>query len=315
MAFQVDVNPPGGLWKDTSMTLDSQGNPEHHAGFSIMSSNSPIDYDRYFYVEEQEKIVGRIIGTIGAEVLQSMLPWATSALSQEEQNIMMDSWKQTTKNTMFSEWLNEWWDGTPVASQQNPKSKISISQRGADMQENFDQSDLMFRSGWRDFLRMNQSELEAEIRKVSRDSTLDLRRKAYLIQNLMTIQLIAAQQKLHQTRTGEGFNGEDVPGCSPSFRDPEKQMFGCEHYKRNCKLLAACCRKLFTCRFCHDKVGDHSMDRTVYHCSFCNLYRVGKGLGIDFFHCMTCNCCLGMSLVDHKCWEKGLETNCPMHLL
>jgi zinc finger-like protein len=33
---------------------------------------------------------------------------------------------------------------------------------------------------------MNQNELEAEIRKVSRDSTLDPRRKAYLIQNLMT---------------------------------------------------------------------------------------------------------------------------------
>ena len=33
---------------------------------------------------------------------------------------------------------------------------------------------------------MNQNELESEIRKVSRDSTLDPRRKAYLIQNLMT---------------------------------------------------------------------------------------------------------------------------------
>lgn len=52
--------------------------------------------------------------------------------------------------------------------------------------------------------------------------------------------------------------------------------------------------------------------RTVYHCPFCNLCRVGNGLGVDFFHCMTCNCCLGMKLVDHKCREKGLETNCPI---
>lgn len=52
--------------------------------------------------------------------------------------------------------------------------------------------------------------------------------------------------------------------------------------------------------------------RMIYHCPFCNLCRVGKGLGIDFFHCMTCNCCLGMKLVDHKCREKGLETNCPI---
>ncbi|KAE8686903.1 Detected protein of unknown function [Hibiscus syriacus] len=205
---------------------------------------------------------------------------------------------------------------------------------------------------------MNQNELEAEIRKVSRDSTLDPRRKAYLIQNLMTSRWIAAQQKSPQTSAVEGSNEEDIHGCSPSFRDPEKQEFGCEHYKRNCKLRAACCGKLYTCRFCHDKVGDHSMDRkattemmcmsclkiqpvgpvcmtpscgqlsmakyycsickffdderTVYHCPFCNLCRVGKGLGDDFFHCMVCNCCLSKKLVDHKCREKGLEINCPI---
>lgn len=52
--------------------------------------------------------------------------------------------------------------------------------------------------------------------------------------------------------------------------------------------------------------------RVVYHCPFCNLCRVGRGLGVDFFHCMTCNCCLAKKLVDHKCREKGLETNCPI---
>lgn len=52
--------------------------------------------------------------------------------------------------------------------------------------------------------------------------------------------------------------------------------------------------------------------RTVYHCPFCNLCRVGRGLGIDYFHCMTCNCCVGIKLVNHKCLEKGLETNCPI---
>lgn len=73
-------------------------------------------FDRHFSVEEQDKIVGRIIGTTGAEVLQSMLPWVTSALTQEEQNKMMDTWKQATKNTMFSEWLNEWWEGNDASS-------------------------------------------------------------------------------------------------------------------------------------------------------------------------------------------------------
>lgn len=313
-------------------------------------------FDKHFSVEDQDRIVGRIIGTTGAEVLQSMLPWVTSALTQEEQNKMMDTWKNATKNTMFSEWLNEWWErATP--SQQCSTSDIGPTQ-GHDICDALDSSDQTFKPGWKDIFRMNQNELESEIRKVSRDSSLDPRRKAYLIQNLMTSRWIAAQQKSTHGGTGESSNGDDSLGCSPSYRDPEKTIFGCEHYKRNCKLRALCCAKLFTCRFCHDKVSDHSMDRkatsemmcmhcckiqpvgpicttpscngllmaqyycnickffdderSVYHCPFCNLCRVGKGLGSDFFHCMTCNCCLSVKLVDHKCREKGLETNCPI---
>ncbi|KAG2667458.1 hypothetical protein I3843_15G111800 [Carya illinoinensis] len=315
-------------------------------------------FGRHFSVEEQDKIVGRIIGTTGAEVLQSMLPWVTSALTQDEQNKMMDTWKQAAKNTMFSEWLNECWKGSLVSTSESEASETSISQKGIGHQESLEHSDQMFKPGWKDIFRMNQNELESEIRKVYRDSTLDPRRKAYLVQNLMTSRWIAAQQKLPKSLAGETSNGGNVMGCSPSFRDPDKQVFGCEHYKRNCKLRATCCGKFFTCRFCHDNVSDHSMDRkatsemmcmrclsiqavgptcmtpscngfsmanyycnickffdderTVYHCPFCNLCRVGRGLGIDYFHCMTCNCCLGIKLVNHKCLEKGLETNCPI---
>ncbi|KXG22488.2 hypothetical protein SORBI_3009G222200 [Sorghum bicolor] len=313
-------------------------------------------FDKHFSVDEQDKIIGRIIGTTGAEVLQSMLPWVTSALSLEEQNMMLDTWKQATKNTMFDEWLNEWWKGPSTSS--DPSDKASTLSEENDFQENFEQNDQMFRPGWKDIFRMNQSDLEAEIRKVSRDSTLDPRRKAYLIQNLMTSRWIAAQQKSPQPSV-EGHNGcTRRPGCVPSYRDPEKQIFGCEHYKRNCKLVAACCNKLFTCRFCHDKVSDHTMDRksvvemmcmlclnvqpvgpncqspscnglsmakyycsickffdderSVYHCPFCNLCRLGSGLGTDFFHCMKCNCCLGIKMIEHKCREKMLEMNCPI---
>ena len=39
---------------------------------------------------------------------------------------------------------------------------------------------------------------------------------------------------------------------------------------------------------------------TVYHCPFCNLCRLGRGLGVDFFHCMKCNYCLDLKLVNHK---------------
>jgi hypothetical protein len=54
------------------------------------------------------------------------------------------------------------------------------------------------------------------------------------------------------------------------------------------------------------------ISRNIYHCPFCNLCRVGKGLGIDYFHCMTCNACMSTQLKEHICREKGLESNCPI---
>jgi len=87
-------------------------------------------FGRHFTVEEQDKIVGRIIGTTGAEVLQSMLPWVTSALTQDEQNKMMDTWKQATKNTMFNEWLSECWKESPASITETETSDHSTSRRG-----------------------------------------------------------------------------------------------------------------------------------------------------------------------------------------
>lgn len=62
--------------------------------------------------------------------------------------------------------------------------KATVS--GAEASESFEHTDDTFKPGWKDIFRMNQNELESEVRKVSRDSTLDPRRKAYLLQNLMT---------------------------------------------------------------------------------------------------------------------------------
>ncbi|CDO98421.1 unnamed protein product [Coffea canephora] len=280
-------------------------------------------FGKHFSVEEQDKIVGRIIGTTGAEVLQSMLPWVTSALTQDEQNNLMDTLKQATRNTMFSEWLNDCYKRTPELSGQPDKSDSSSSSTGTQSQETLDQGDQMFKPGWKDIFRMNQTELESEIRKVHRDSTLDPRRKAYLIQNLMTSRWIASQQK-SQVSMDENSVSDETLGLSPSFRDTHKQVFGCEHYKRNCKLRAACCGKLFTCRYCHDEVSDHSMERKAtvemmcmvclkiqpigpvcstpscngfsmakYYCSICKFFDDER----DVYHCPSCNLCrLGKGL-------------------
>ncbi|KAF8104240.1 hypothetical protein N665_0176s0050 [Sinapis alba] len=64
----------------------------------------------------------------------------------------------------------------------------------------------------------------------------------------------------------------------------------------------------YYCKIC--KLFDD--EREIYHCPYCNLCRVGKGLGIDYFHCMKCNACMSRTLVKHVCIEKCLEDNCPI---
>ncbi|KAL7098679.1 hypothetical protein ACP275_09G033300 [Erythranthe tilingii] len=207
-------------------------------------------------------------------------------------------------------------------------------------------------------LNMTQEELEATIRRVSRDSNLDSQKKSHIIQNLLMSRWIITQKMSSQESSPMGNHEGEIPGQSPSYRDPQNLTFGCSHYKRNCKLVAPCCNKLYTCIRCHDELTDHSVDRKaitkmmcmkcmviqpvgpkcttqscngfsmaryyckicklfdderqIYHCPYCNLCRLGKGLGIEYFHCMKCNACMSKLLFVHVCREKCLEDNCPI---
>jgi zinc finger-like protein len=65
----------------------------------------------FFSNREQGKIVGCMLGRIRAEILQDMIPWLMSSLTKEEQHVLMFLWSMVTKNTMFDEWLSDWWNG------------------------------------------------------------------------------------------------------------------------------------------------------------------------------------------------------------
>ncbi|KAH9719892.1 zinc finger protein BRUTUS-like [Citrus sinensis] len=108
-------------------------------------------------------------------------------------------------------------------------------------------------------LAVSQESLEAAIRRVSRDSSLDPQKKSFIIQNLLMSRWITGQQMTHSKVTISS-SGEEIPGQQPSYRDTEKLIFGCKHYKRNCKLVATCCNSLYTCIRCHDEVADHALD-------------------------------------------------------
>ncbi|EIE21877.1 putative zinc finger protein, partial [Coccomyxa subellipsoidea C-169] len=64
----------------------------------------------------------------------------------------------------------------------------------------------------------------------------------------------------------------------------------------------------YYCDICH--LWDDQPGRSIYHCPFCNLCRVGEGLGVDACHCMDCNTCMHLSeFATHKC--RGLSS-CPV---
>ncbi|XP_022921588.1 zinc finger protein BRUTUS-like At1g74770 [Cucurbita moschata] len=398
-------------------------------------------FREFFSIEEQEKLIGAIFGRTKAEILQDMIPWQMAYLTPSDQHDMMSMFHKVTRNTMFNEWLREWWEGydhervtaevttttpsltsdpleiiskylstevtdvcegnvfgKPITSEQNEgqwhatdveKAVIfNLNDEtkdfdGSQRNKTFEECTKLVSHGDVDrdadvitehmidterpeeheksiqhnhLLTISQEDLEAAIRRVSRDSSLDSKTKSYMIQNLLMSRWNAkhhTQLETNVTTESQGFAGQ-----YPSYKDSLKKEFGCKHYKRNCKLLAPCCNQLHTCIHCHDETTDHSLDRKsitkmmcmnclvvqpigktcstvscgnlsmgkyfckicklfddsrdIYHCPYCNLCRVGKGLGIDYFHCMNCNACMSRALSVHVCREKCLEDNCPI---
>ncbi|KAL4905690.1 hypothetical protein BDW74DRAFT_151807 [Aspergillus multicolor] len=51
----------------------------------------------------------------------------------------------------------------------------------------------------------------------------------------------------------------------------EESCLGCVHYQRNVKLQCFDCRKWYTCRFCHDEVEDHHLNRPKTENMLCML--------------------------------------------
>lgn len=194
-------------------------------------------FEKYFSEEEQNSIMGRIIGNTGAEVLQAMLPWISKSLSEEDSNEILTMYRQASKNTMFDQWLNAWWKepnkgtkqglkkdqikgeslenseeelgklepetagnkGGNEGEKRDPDPKESLQLVAEYLESSGGTGGLLvtneggtsgsgsgFRPGWQEIFRMNLEDLEKALRKVSSDDSLDPRKKAYLMQNLMT---------------------------------------------------------------------------------------------------------------------------------
>ena len=99
--------------------------------------------------------------------------------------------------------------------------------------------------------------------------------------------------------------------------EEDHKALGCEHYKRNIKLQCSACHRWYTCRFCHDAVEDHMLNRRAtenmlcmlcgcaqaaseecalcseraawYYCDVCKLWDDSPDKSI--YHCNECGIC------------------------
>lgn len=204
-----------------------------------------------------------------------------------------------------------------------------------------------------------QATMKAKILSIQGNQALTPKEKAVSVQKIMMQPWTAAQALSSPQSVTASMVEIEQARKQVTFHNPETRALGCEHYQRGCKLYAECCKKWYTCRFCHDAAEDHVYDRystktiscmscatiqpvashcvnercgvefahyycgnckfydndktkDIYHCDKCNICRIGKGLGIDYFHCDKCNACMSVTLRDHKCVERSLESDCPI---
>ena len=85
-------------------------------------------------------------------------------------------------------------------------------------------------------------------------------------------------------------------GMEPVEPEEDELSFGCAHYKRNIKLQCSACGGWYTCRFCHDELEDHSLNRRE----------------TKYMLCMYCGCAQKASHDCTRCGERAAWYYCDV---
>ncbi|OAD80342.1 hypothetical protein PHYBLDRAFT_99199, partial [Phycomyces blakesleeanus NRRL 1555(-)] len=150
---------------------------------------------------------------------------------------------------------------------------------------------------------LDQAELRKKIIQIQHDTSVDPKQKARMMQHLMSHGVLPAtptadthKNKQPQVQT------EDI--YAVSYHKKEDGILGCQHYQRNCKLQAACCEKIFVCRFCHDEASDHAIVRVETKNMLCMLCKTIQPAGKDCHKC-------GEQMAAYYCDKCKLWDNIP----
>ena len=114
-----------------------------------------------------------------------------------------------------------------------------------------------------------QKELRKKISKI-KSKNLPKEAETKLIQGQFYKSETIDETDNNRINEGEGFSKKEL---QKTYYCKEKNQLGCEHYYRNAKILAECCKKLYPCRLCHNQKESHQIDR----------------FAIKFMMCMSCD--------------------------
>lgn len=153
--------------------------------------------------------------------------------------------------------------------------------------------------------------LRQEIMKIQRDTSLTPQDKAKKIQKLMMRSWQQNEDGEDDADADDGkhhdANGqrrrkkqtlEDI--TQVTYFDEAAGVLGCAHYKRSCKIKAACCKRWYCCRICHDDDQDHQINRYATKkmvCMYCSTIQpVGPnctsakcdGRRLTHYYCDVC---------------------------
>ena len=146
---------------------------------------------------------------------------------------------------------------------------------------------------------IDDSETQRDLRlriTAIRDQALSEKESAMLVQELMMGSYRMKQLQAGESRESHAaFMHREVPldymtvpslaDLEITYHDESSNVLGCAHYRRYNKLQCNTCGKWVTCRFCHDEVEDHTLQRSKTKYMLCMLCRTPQKAAADCKQC------------------------------
>ncbi|KAI0561230.1 hemerythrin-like protein [Gracilaria domingensis] len=264
--------------------------------------------------KEQSELVALIFGQIPSTRLRELLPWMIRLLSVSERNTMMNHILRVTKSTMFEKWLSTW---LPLNEEESVQSKAPSAERDSQRQVSAPGEAQPTEASTARAMLEGRQNIERTIRSIARDSSLTVQERTRMMQRVM---LAPYNERTLAAQAARKNGLKDDLRKTYIVDKHGVQWLGCKHYRRNCKLRAACCQKLYNCRLCHDaEEQTHVMDRAAtkeilcmecstlqpvaaacindkcgkrfarYFCEICVFYDDRENTKV--YHCHSCNVC------------------------